>query len=359
MSSRLYFIPVSQNDPVEIILKKINLLFDKAGFSACIGDKDLTAVKIHFGEDKNNTHLDPQLVFPVSANIRQAGGNPFLTDTCVLYKSRRDNAVEHLRLADDHGFKPEITGSPIVIADGLVGDEEAEVEITGEIFDRVSIARAVLQANSLIVMTHVTGHIGTGMGAALKNLGMGFASRKGKLRQHSVSKPKIKKKFCTGCGECLRWCPADSIEMTEENKAVINKEICIGCGECITVCRYGAVKHDWKMGEGEMQKRVAEHALGVVTGKKGKIGLFNFLINITRECDCMDKVQTPGIGNIGILAGTDPVALDTASLDLIEKHAGDDLSQAICTEIDARVQLEHGEKIGLGSREYDIVEINL
>lgn len=357
MAADVYFIPVTQGEATESITKKVAKLIEAAGMADCIGANDLTAIKIHFGEDKNTTHLKAEWTRPVVDAVQAAGASPFLTDTCVLYKSRRDNAVEHLRLAADHGFVPDVTGAPVVIADGLVGDDERETAISGRIFDTVSLAKTVLQANSLVVMSHVTGHLGTGMGAALKNLGMGCASRKGKLRQHSISKPVIKTKFCTGCGECIKWCPADAISMTD-GKSSINKGICIGCGECITVCRFSAVKHDWGMGAGELQRRVAEHALGAVSGKEGRVFYLNFLVDVTRECDCMAKEQTAAIEHIGILAGIDPVALDSAALDLLTEKAGDRLNEVIYEEMNASVQLTHGEAIGLGSREYRLRTID-
>ncbi|MBN2415178.1 DUF362 domain-containing protein [bacterium] len=356
MAADVYFVPVQQGEATESVTKKVAKLVKAAGMENCIGANDLTAIKIHFGEDKNTTHIQAEWTRPVVEAVKEAGASPFLTDTCVLYKSRRDNAVEHLRLAADHGFVPEVTGAPVVIADGLVGDDEREVAISGRIFDTVSLAKTVLQANSLVVMSHVTGHLGTGMGAALKNLGMGCASRKGKLRQHSISKPVIKAKFCTGCGECIKWCPADAITMTDR-KAAIARDICIGCGECITVCRFGAVKHDWGIDAGELQRRVAEHALGAVSGKKDRAFYLNFLVNVTRECDCMDREQTPSIENIGILAGLDPVALDSASLALLTEKAGDRLDDVIYADLDASLQLAHGEAIGLGGREYRLLTI--
>jgi len=331
-------------------------LINKSGLTGCVSKNDLVAIKIHFGEEGNTTYISPECVNPVVQNIRQKEGNPFLTDTNVLYRSQRDNAVDHLRLAHQHGFTLEITGAPVIIADGLIGSMEKEIAIPGQIFSRVSVSTTAVEAGSIIVMTHVTGHMITGIGGAIKNLGMGFASRKGKLRQHSVSKPSVQSKHCTGCGVCLDWCPADAI-VIQNDKAVIQNKICIGCGECIAVCRFGAVKHDWGMGEDELQKRMAEHALGVTIHKKGKIGYISFLTNVTKDCDCISKNQKSLFPDIGILASFDPVAIDAASLNLIQERAGKQLTDLSYPKVDSWVQIHHGEAIGLGHAQYELVEI--
>ena len=300
--------------------------------------------------------VPPALVRPVIEEIIQIEANPFLTDTCVLYKSERDNAVDHLRVAEEHGFTIEDVGAPVIIADGLLGRAERDVAIPGQIFKNVSLAPAAIESNALIVISHVTGHLATGIGAAVKNLGMGFASRRGKLRQHSVMKPGIAGKKCTGCEVCIQWCPEDAISM-EDDVARIDGKRCIGCGECLTVCRFDAVKFDWKMKESDLQQRMAEHALGAVIGKPGKVGCMNFLISVTKDCDCFNVRQKPIMPDIGILAGTDPVAVDTASLDLIRERNGKELTDMTYPHIDSRTQLRHGEAVGLGTMTYELIEI--
>jgi uncharacterized Fe-S center protein len=356
MAEKVYFISVENGKESEATAKKIISLIKKADLKSFINKNDLVAVKMHFGEKENDTHIPPVFVRPVIEEINRSEGNPFLTDTCVLYRSQRDNAVNHLRLAHEHGFTVENVGAPVIIADGLLGGGEKEISISGKIFNKVSIANTALEVNSLVALTHVTGHMGTGLGGAIKNLGMGFASRKGKLRQHSVMKPNISESFCTGCGICIEWCPEDVIYM-KGDVAWIDSKNCIGCGECITVCRFGAVKHDWSVEDNELQRRMTEHALGVVTGKEKKVFCMNFLISVTKDCDCLDRKQQPIIPDIGILASKDPVAVDAASLNLIREKTGKNLTDLSYPKIDAWVQLRHGEEIGLGKAEYDLVEV--
>jgi len=356
MSEKVYFIAASANDSLDVIHNKLLKLFQSAKLNDCVEPNDLVAIKIHFGEEKNTTHIPASYFTSVIKEIKRKGGKPFFTDTCVLYRSKRSDAVNHLTLAENHGFNLEKCGAPVIIADGLRGSNEIEVKIDGKLFGSVSIAADVLTANAMIVATHVTGHMASGIGGTIKNLGMGLASRKGKLRQHSSVKPWIEVTKCTGCGQCVIWCPEDAISMNG-NIAVINQQKCIGCGECLTVCHFDAVKYNWKTSNELLQKKMAEHALGAVKNKRDKTCYFNFLINITKDCDCLGGVQTPIIGDIGIIAARDPVAIDKASLDLFEQFAGKTLTSMSYPAVIPFVQLKHGEEIGLGSMKYELVTI--
>lgn len=353
---KVYFIDVDPEETLETTASRVGALFRAAGLDECIAENDVTALKMHFGERKNDTHIPPCLVKPVVDAVSERGGKAFLTDTCVLYKSPRDNAVEHIRLAHEHGFTLEGAGAPVVIADGLIGNAERQVSIPGKLFEQVSIASLALDANAMFVLTHVTGHIGTGLGGAIKNLGMGLASRKGKLRQHSVMKPAVSVKDCTGCWTCMDHCPADAIA-AKVDAAQIDHEVCVGCGECLTVCRFSALKFDWNRKEYDLEQRMAEHALGAVIGKPAKVGYISFLMSITKDCDCFSVKQEPIIPDIGIVASRDPVAIDAASLDLIEKESRKSLAEMSYPEIDPWDQIRHGEKIGLGRRDYELIQI--
>lgn len=352
----VYFFPFHQGQTLDKRLQGVSLLLQKTGIENVVSKQDIVAIKIHFGEQKNTTHIPAAYVRPVSDCIKKLNGKPFVTDTCVLYKSQRDNSVDHLVLAHEHGFTLETTGAPVIIADGLVGNLERDVTIDCPIYKTVSIAASAIEANAIIVMSHVTGHIATGLGAAIKNIGMGFASRKGKLKQHSAMKPSVKRKKCTGCGVCVQWCPAQCISLND-GKAEIDSSACIGCGECLAVCRFGAVKHDWAVSENDLQQRMAEHALGVVKGRTHKMLYLNFLINLTKDCDCFDIEQEPVLPDIGIVAGFDPVSVDAASLDLIAETHGTGLEEVAYPAINAREQIEYGEKIGLGTTDYTVVRI--
>jgi uncharacterized Fe-S center protein len=337
-------------------LRATERLLEACGLQTVVAPRDRTAVKIHVGEKHNTTHVAPQLVRAVVEGVKRAGGSPFLTETSTLYKGERSNAIDHLRHAFAHGFGYEAIGAPFIMADGLSGTAEVEVPIKGILFDKVAIAREVLFADALVAVTHATGHPGNGLGAAIKNLGMGLASRMGKLRQHSSVKPTVDPQACTFCAQCLKWCPAEAIA-ERGGKAFIVSEMCIGCGECLAVCRFDAVRHDWGADLGQLQRREAEHALGAVQDKRDKLLVLSYLTDMTRECDCLARAQERLQPDAGILASRDPVAADQAALDLTRERFGSSLAEAGWPAIDATMQLEHGEKIGLGSRTYRLERV--
>ena len=353
--SKLYLYRFTTKEDPTTTQKNLKTLFNKAGFDGIISKYDITAVKTHFGERGVSSYVPPKYFDPIIRKIKACGAKPFLSDTNVLYKSERDNAVDHLNLAYEHGFTPENTGAPVIIADGINGINEQEIEINAPFNKTVNIAKEYLTANSIIVVTHATGHLGAGIGATIKNLGMGMSSRKGKLVQHSVSHPHISESKCVKCGTCLKWCPVDAIVM-QENSAFIIDDKCIGCGECLAVCRPDAVKFKWDSGSTLLQQQIVEHALGIVQEKKDKMGYFTFLINMTKDCDCIAQPAKFILEDIGVIAGTDPVAIDQAVWDLT-KHEGKNLNQHAYPNIDGEEQLRYGEKVGLGTRNYEIEEI--
>ncbi|MBN1797616.1 MAG: DUF362 domain-containing protein [Spirochaetales bacterium] len=315
------------------------------------------AVKIHVGEKKNNTFIAPEIVRQAVRWIKSKGGQPFLTETSTLYKGERSHAINHLIHAFNHGFTYGKVGAPFIMADGLVGNSEIEVAIPGLIYKSVLIAREIETADALVAISHPTGHMVSGLGACIKNLGMGLASRMGKMRQHSSVKPIIKSDLCTLCRLCIKWCPEDAI-IERDGKAFIIKENCTGCGECLAVCGFDAVAYNWGVGSADLQKRMAEHALGVIINKKNKCLFINVLADMTEDCDCLAKLQKPIIPDIGILASVDPVAIDQATLDLTRKNDGVDLGRKSYPTLDPTVQLEHAENINLGSRVYELQEIS-
>ncbi|MGA2323440.1 MAG: DUF362 domain-containing protein [Sedimentisphaerales bacterium] len=358
MLPKVYFIKSVIEDGEKVISDKAMRLFKEAGFAKCFKKNDFTAVKIHIGEKGNKTYIKAPCLKGLIDELVGLKTKPFLTDTSTLYPGKRHNAIDHAILAAEHGFDVKGLGIPFIPPDGLFGTSETVVRIDGELNKEVSIAYDIARVQSILAVSHVTGHIGTCFAATLKTLGMGCTSRKGKMRQHSAFKPSVDTGKCVGCGECYRHCPEAAINM-EDLKAHIDKDKCVGCAECLAVCRFGAVQHDWDKDIKILECNIAEHAKGVLAGKEGRAAFINFGISITSDCDCMGNPDQNIVKDIGILGSTDPVAVDAAAIDLMEKTAGKPLDKiSKYPNLNGKWQIEHAEKIGLGSRKYTLVEIS-
>lgn len=356
MTTDVFFIKKDDREDDESLCRRLGKALREKNLLSFIGAKDYVAIKMHFGEHGTQGYVRPLYLKAIGDLVKEKKGLPFLTETSTLYTGRRSNAVGHMELAQEHGFGFEHTGMPIVMADGLLGNEEEEVVVPGKLYQKVNLAAGIVRANALVLVSHFTGHLATGFGAALKNLGMGCASRKGKLNQHSTAKPSIRVEKCNACGECVPWCPEGAMMLADAN-AVIASEKCIGCGECLTVCRYGAIGYNWGATYLELQQKVTEHAFGVVKTKPGKLLCLNFLTRITKDCDCLGNKFDVIVPDIGVLISTDPVALDAASLDLAEQRAGKPLGK-MAFDIPCREQLEHARAIGFGSPDYHLQEVD-
>jgi uncharacterized Fe-S center protein len=354
-SSKVYFIPARREDGNEVLAGKAEKVFLETGLKKQIEKNSFVAMKIHFGEKGNTGYIRPQWLVDIIAQIKNVSSQVFLTDSNTLYVSQRSNSIDHIHLAWEHGFTRENIGIPVIIADGLLGRDGDEVRVNLPKIKTAKISSVFLNSDVLLCLTHFTGHILTGFGGALKNLGMGCASRAGKLEQHSDVHPWVSPKKCTGCGVCVDYCPTRAISLDEE-KAVIDEDLCIGCGECLVVCKPGAVKFSWDADSARVQEKMSEYACSVWRLYKDKIGFINFLLKMTKDCDCMSQDQPPIVEDIGILGSLDPVAIDKASVDLMIERSGKDLFRE-GYDVDWSVQLEHGSRIGLGNKDYELIEL--
>ncbi|MBT9156794.1 MAG: Ferredoxin-2 [Firmicutes bacterium] len=356
MPPKVYFLPLPDGAPPAAQAAALATLFAASDAAQALARNDFTLIKFSVGEKNNDTHIAPALVKTAVDFVRNACASPFLGETSTLYKGERMDAVKHLLHAERQGFSIAATGAPFIMLDGLLGNSELDVEIQGELFPSVKIAREAVLADSLITLNHPTGHIATGLGACIKNLGMGLASRMGKMRQHSSMKPAVIAEKCVACKKCLEWCPADCIALTH-NKALIDPARCIGCGECLTVCRFDAIQYNWGADPAYLQKAMAEYAYGSVKAKAGKAYHFNIMVNMTKDCDCISRKQHKLIPDLGLLASADPVAIDVATLDLTAKVHSANLTALSYPKHDPYIQLRHAAKVGMGSLEYELIDI--
>ena len=368
MASKVYFADL-QTTPTRNLLDKVGELLDKVELPKRVKKKGTVAIKLHFGERGNTAYVRPIFIRRIVDKVRELEGKPFLTDTCTLYGGTRSNAVSHIATAEEHGFAFSVVAAPIIIADGLMGNAAVRVPIDGKVFHEVSIAHGIYHADSLIGVTHFKGHEISGFGGALKNIGMGCASREGKLSQHSTLGPKVKRKACVGCGTCIEWCTYGAPEM-RDGKAFINPDKCVECGECIAICPEGAIQIQWNEASPTFQRKMVEYAAGALKNKGDRIAFVSFVTQVSPYCDCYGHSDAPIVGDVGILSSDDPVAIDQVSVDLVNAQPGSAISpytkelppgadkfRAVHRDVDWEVQLAHAEEMGLGRREYELVSI--
>jgi uncharacterized Fe-S center protein len=369
MQSKVYFINLRASIKKPLFEKMENLL-QQAGLSNVLAKRDLTAVKIHFGEMGNSAFVRPIYVREIIKMIKKVEAVPFLTDANTLYAGTRGNSVDHIETAIKNGFAYSVVEAPIIIADGLRGRSQTGIDIDQKHFKTVYIGSEIANADALVSIAHFKGHELGGFGGTLKNVGMGAASRHGKLEQHSGIAPKVKRKKCIGCEACLEHCSQSAIFM-EAKKANIDPDKCIGCGECILMCAQEAIQVRWSKSIPDFMEKMVEYCLGVLQGKQDKSIFINFITDVSPACDCLAVSDAPIVRNVGIAVSRDPVAIDQASADLVNQEAGlsgscleeglapgEDKFKALYPKVDWRHQLEHAQVLGLGNRDYELIEIN-
>ena len=349
----------------ENIQQKLSRLLLTAGMDQIDFKNRYVAIKMHFGEPGNLAYLRPNYAKTVADLVRQLGGKPFLTDCNTLYVGGRKNALDHIESAYVNGFTPYTTGCHIIIADGLKGSDDVAVPVDGEYVKNARIGRALMDADIVISLTHFKGHEATGIGGTIKNLGMGGGSRAGKKEMHADGKPTVNESKCIGCGACRKICAHDAPTI-ENRKMHIDTNKCVGCGRCIAVCPMDAIEGVYDPNGHLLNCKMAEYAKAVVQGRPSFH--ISLAMDISPNCDCHPENDVPVIPNVGMFASFDPVALDEACAEMcsrmprnpnaaFEDASSDDLFHAVHTVTHWQDQTEHGEKIGLGSREYVLIEI--
>jgi uncharacterized protein len=370
MKSKVFAIDMRASDK-ENLLQKLARLLKTLELNRGIKPRDLTAIKLHFGERGNTSFIRPIFVRQVVDEVRAAGGLPFITDANTLYVGTRTNSAQHLQTAIENGFAFAVVNAPLTITDGLKGSSFTEVPINMNHVQTAYVGSDVVDADVLISLAHFKLHEVAGIGGAIKNVGMGCAARRGKMAQHADISPKVKAKICIACGTCLDNCAQQAISYKDHNgeaKAFIDPKKCVGCAECIAVCPEGAIMVQWSKSIPLLMKKMVEYTAATVKGKDGKCFYLNFVTQVSPACDCHPHADAPLVRDIGILASTDPVAIDKASADLINQEPGlpgnclaktpgpgEDKIKAVYPHIDWMIQLDYAREIGLGSTDYELI----
>lgn len=357
----------ARRSPYEVRMKR---LLKAVGLGSVVRSGDLVAVKLHFGEQGTTAHVQPLELVPIVAFIRKCGGAPFFTDTNTLYVGQRGESVSHALQAARHGFDPNLLGAPVIIADGLKSGNERVVPVGGTHFQEAYLAGDIVDADLLVTVSHFKGHELAGFGGAIKNVGMGCATRRGKMRQHGGLGPDVHPTHCVGCGQCVEVCAAQALRLDAQKRITLDREACVGCAACFLVCRHSALHVDWRTDIAVFLERMAEYAAAALLSRPRPSVHLAFVRAVTPGCDCLGYSDAPICPDIGVLASMDPVALDQACLDLVNAAPplypsalpeglapGDDKFHALHPGVRGEVLLAYAEALGLGRREYRLREI--
>jgi uncharacterized Fe-S center protein len=376
--SKVYFSDLRTTD--KTLPEKLRHLITTAGIKDINFERKFTAIKLHFGESGNLAYLRPNYAKVIVDIVKESGGNPFLTDCNTLYPGRRKNGLEHLELAYEHGFSPFSTGCHVVIGDGITGSDQALIPVeNGEYVKEAKIGQAVADSDIIISLNHFKGHIECGFGGALKNIGMGCGSRAGKMEMHSASSPDINQKDCIGCGKCAKACASDAIYF-KDKKAYINVDKCVSCGHCIAACASDAIGSSFDEKSEIVDAKIAEYTKAVLDGKPNFH--VSLVIDVSPLCDCWRANDAPIVPNVGMFASFDPVALDVACADAVNKqpafensklgealaklehehdhsHQPGDLDyfNTYLPKTNWRAQIDHAVKLGIGQAEYQLITV--
>lgn len=352
------------------LLDKLKRLITTAGIGEIDFENKYAAIKMHFGEPGNLAFLRPNYAKVVVDTVKELGGKPFLTDCNTLYVGGRKNALDHLDSAALNGFSPLSTGCQILIADGLKGTDEAYIPVEGgEYVKEAKIGRAIMDADIFISLNHFKGHEATGFGGALKNIGMGCGSRAGKMEMHSAGKPHVDPSSCIGCKMCTKVCAHSAITI-EDKKASIDHNKCVGCGRCIGVCPKDAICPASDESNDILNCKIAEYSKAVIQDRPHFH--VSLVIDISPYCDCHGENDAAIVPDVGFFASFDPVALDLACAqavneqppisntrltDMLAHTHEHDHFHTIFPETNWESAIEHGVKLGIGSKDFELIEV--
>ncbi len=373
--SKVYYTDFRTSYAGENLPAKLKRLAKTAGLDNIDMKGKFVAIKMHFGELGNISYLRPNYAKAIVDLVKEMGGKPFLTDCNTMYPGFRKNALEHLECAWENGFTPLSVGCPIIIGDGLKGTDDVAVPVEGAEYSKEArIGRAVMDADIFISLTHFKGHEMTGFGGAIKNIGMGCGSRAGKKDQHSCGKPVINQEKCKGCKSCLKECANNGLVFDISTKKMhVDEKSCVGCGRCLGACNFDAIDFAFNQAIAVLNAKMAEYTKAVVHGRDSFH--LSLIVDVSPYCDCHAENDAPILPDIGMFASFDPVALDQACADaclratpLPNSVLGDNIASKkfhdhhdhfknTTPESEWETQLIHGEKIGLGSRDYELVPL--
>jgi uncharacterized Fe-S center protein len=360
------------------LLEKLGRLITKSELPTIISPGDRVLIKCHMAAPLTTRYLRPVYVRRVVDEVKALGGKPVIVETTGLgLLDPRGTATKYLKVATKHGYTPEVLGAPILIADGDCGLDAFRVEAHGLNLREVSLAGALKGADVLIGLAHFKGHALVAVGGAVKNIAIGLSSKEGKFTFHYEAKPKVDKGLCNSCGDCLEICPAAGAVRKQNGKVTIDPDICVGCLACVVKCKAKALAVKRRSDPSVLQSMMADMASAVVnTVGRENVFFVNFILEVDWQCDCEHGDQgwsdVPIVPDVGVMASTDPVALDVASTDSVNDalgipgskadevgalQRGADKFKAIYPNIDWKEALMACERLGIGRTAYKLMRV--
>lgn len=334
--------------PPERAAEGVGAILEASGYFRRLRPKKRVGIKVHFGEHGNQNHLRPEFVRAAAVAASFYNLQPVVIETTALYRGRRQEATEHLKLAREHGFTIESVLAPLEILDGRHGEKSYLVPLDSRLVPSARLAHGLRRIRYIINLAHFKGHMVTGFGGVFKNLAMGLAAKAGKLEMHSQSKPRIDPDRCASCGDCVDYCPNDAISFVQYVARIGSG--CTGCGGCLAICKQNAIKIDWNAASDTVQRKMVEYARAVLLGRE--LIHFNFCLNITPNCDCNNSTEKPVAPDAGVFGSLDPVACEQAAWDRVASRL-----RPVWPKLNPEVLLDDAAGLGLGTRKYEIVKL--
>jgi uncharacterized Fe-S center protein len=340
--AKVYFVPPDR------ATAGVGAILEASGYFKRLRPKKRIGIKVHFGEHGNRNHLKPEFVRAAAIAASYHNLQPVVVETTALYRGRRQLAGEHLKLAHEHGFTIANVLAPIEILDGLHGERSYGVPLDSALVPAARLAHGLRRLRYLINLAHFKGHMVAGFGGAIKNLAMGLAAKAGKLEMHSQSQPWIDAEKCASCGDCVDYCPNDAISFVQYVARI--GPGCTGCGGCLAVCRQNAIKFDWDAGSEMVQRKMVEYTRAVLLDRE--VIHLDFCLNITPNCDCNTATEKPVMPDVGLFGSLDPVACEQAAWDRVAPGL-----RGVWPQLKPELLLDAAEQLGLGTREYEVVDL--
>lgn len=391
MSSKVYFLNDRAGSLSDAIQYKAVKVLRDAGLEQLIQKGDKVAIKVHMGEWGNSHSTRPHWYGAIVDEVKRLGAEPFIVETSTAVYGEiitRANAEDHRRSSVRRGFTEETMGCPIVFCDGDWGVDDVKTEVKNGVYLKYAyMGKKFLEFDKVIVASHFKGHIMGVFGGAMKNVGIGMASARGKYAIHNITHPKLGIKSWQFNQEVIAQlaqaphpntvdrmvenCPYSAFSY-EDGVMSRDNDKCQQCGYCFAYMFNGAyiIPQDliptWPAA-------LVDAACGFIDAiGREKMIFVNFAMDVVPGCDCMSFSDKQMVPNLGVFASTDPVAVDMACIEMAESQVAVPGSVAeeygfghpnterftncsSLAKISQWAQLNAGAYNGMGNTEYTLV----